>query len=145
MSEDENQNNKKNDLNVNVSDGIKISEDITVEPSDITVTARSEDNEEKKIIFSQAVSSEVIAQDLSDALCISGDDSAPFQDLIKEWIEYVKKEPWEGKMGLNLPLDKIHPRLPNINWSFEFRTGQKTTIKKYTSKRQQKSSNGGMK
>ncbi len=68
MSEDEKQNNKENVLQVNVYDEIKVSDDVTVEPSDITITARGEDDEELKFVFGQAVSSDAIAQSVSDAL-----------------------------------------------------------------------------
>jgi len=138
MSEDEKQNNKESVRHINVNDEIKISDDVTVEVSDFTITARSENNEEHNIVFPQAASSDVIAQSLSDALCIPADGSASFQDFIIEHIEQVRKEPWEGKMNFSLPLQKLHPRLPNLKiLSLELKTGQKSTYKKYTIKSQQ--------
>ena len=138
MSEDENQNNKESVLHINVSDEIKISDDVTVEVSDITITARSEDNEEHNIVFPQAVSSDVIAQSLSDVLCIPADGSASFKEFIIENIEHVKKEPSGVKIDFSLPLQKLHPRLPNLKiLSLEVKTGQKSTYKKYTIMSQQ--------
>lgn len=138
MNEDENQNNKDSVLNINVSDGIGISDEVTVELSDITITTRGEDNEEHNIVFPQAVSSDVIAQSLSDELCIPADSSDLFQEFIKEKVEYIKKEPWEGKIELSLPLQKFHPHLPSLKiLSLEVRAGQKITYKKYTVKSQQ--------
>jgi len=138
MSEDENQNNMKRTLNINVSDGIGISDEVTVELSDITITTRGENNEEHNIVFPQAVSSDVIAQSLSDELCIPADASDFFKEVITEKVEYIKKEPWEGKIELSLPLQKFHPHLPSLKiLSLEVRAGQKITYKKYTVKSQQ--------
>jgi len=48
-------------------------------------------------------------------------------------VEYIKKEPWEGKIELSLPLQKFHPHLPSLKiLSLEVRAGQKITYKKYT-------------
>jgi len=90
MNEDENQNNKDSVLNIYVHDEIGISDEVTVELSDITI------------------------------------------------VEYIKKEPWEGKIELSLPLQKFHPHLPSLKiLSLEVRAGQKITYKKYTVKSQQ--------
>ena len=92
MGKEENQNNKENELYINVGDEIKITDDVTVEVSDITMTARIKDNEQLKFVFPRAVSSEVIAQYLNDALCIPLESTSFFKDFIIENIEHVKKD-----------------------------------------------------
>jgi hypothetical protein len=137
MNEDESQNGKGRALNVNIFDGIGVSDAVTVERSDITITARREDGEEQNISIPREVPSDEIAQSVSDALCIPADVSAPFQELIVESIEQVKREPWEVKIDLSLPLQKLHPRLPELKiLSLTVKTGQKSTYKRLTIKKQ---------
>lgn len=138
MSKEENQNDKEDLLYVNVSDGIYVSDIVDVQLSDITITAHLEDGEEKNFSIPREIPSNEIAQSVSDALCIPADASAPFQEFITEKVEYAKKEGWEGKMELGLPLQKLHPSLPEFKiLSLELKTGQKITYKKYTTKKQQ--------
>jgi len=135
MSEDKNQNDKEDLLYVNVSDGIYVSDVVDVQLSDITITARREDGEEQNITIPREVPSDAIAQSVSDALSIPEEASAPFQELIIEEIEHVKREPWEAKLDISLPLHKLHPRLPDLKLvSLQVKSGQRITAKKYTMK-----------
>ncbi len=137
MSGDKSQDDKPKAFDIVMNDQIGLSDSFTVEASDITITAYHQDGEEQNIVFPQEVPSDVIARSVSDALCIPGDATAPFQELIAESVEHVKKGSWEGKMEIGLPLSKLHPWLPDLKLlSVQVKSGEKSTYKKTTIKTQ---------